>query len=429
VKPLAGRPAVAPAGAEAVEARQLAQVFRALRHRNFRLFCLGQLISLSGAWMQSVAQTWLVYRLTRSELLVGLTNFCLQLPVFALAPLGGVFSDRHSRRRLVAVTQALSMGLALALAALTLWGRVEVWQVLALAAALGCVNAFDIPARQAFLVQMTSPEDLLNAIALNSSIFNFARVAGPGIAGLLVARFGEGVCFAVNGLSFVPVIASLAAMRLPRFERTVVESPWEHLLEGFRYAYRTLHIRYLLLLLAAATISGAPAYVLMPFFAAEILGRGSEGMGLLLASMGIGALIGTLVLAGRATTRGLTRVVLFGAAGFGASLILFAASRHFLLSLVIMFGAGFSALRHLASTNTLIQTLIPDDYRGRIMALYTMTVVGLAPFASLAGGAAAHRVGPPATVAAAGVLCVLASLAFRARLAELERSVRGELRT
>ena len=426
MRQLAAQPAVAPAGAAAVEARKLAQVFRALRHRNFRLFCLGQLISLSGTWMQSVAQTWLVYRLTRSELLVGLTNFCLQLPVFALAPLGGVFSDRHSRRRIVVVTQALSMALALALAALTLWGHVEVWHVLALAAVLGCVNAFDMPARQSFLVQMASPEDLLNAIALNSSIFNFARVAGPGIAGLLVARFGEGVCFAINGLSFVPVIASLAAMRLAPFERAVVESPWEHLLEGFRYAYRTLHIRYLLLLLAAATISSAPALVLMPFFAGEILGRGSEGMGMLLASMGIGALIGTLVLAGRATLRGLTRVVVYGAGGLGASLILFAASRRFPLSLVIMFGVGFSALRHLASTNTLIQTLIADRYRGRIMSMYTMTVVGLGPFGSLLSGAVAERHGAPVTVAAGGVLSLGAALIFWMGLDRFRRSARGE---
>jgi len=401
-------------------------LFRALRHRNFRLFCFGQIISLCGTWMQSVAQTWLVFRLTRSEFLVGLTYFWLQLPVFALAPLGGLASDRRSRHRIVILCQTLSMLQALVLGALTISGRVEVWHVLALAAVLGFINAFDMPARQSFLVEMASKEDLLNVISLNSSIFNFARVAGPGIAGILVDRLGEGICFLVNGLSFVAVILSLLAMRLPPFRRSVVDSPWEHLREGFRYAYHRLPVRYLLLLLGAATLSCAPAITLMPFFAEEILGRGAPGMGILLAAMGIGALLGTLALASRSTSQGLINVVVLGCCGLGVALILLALSRSFLLSTAIMFGLGFSALRQMASTNTLIQSFIPDRYRGRIMSMYTMTVVGLTPFGSLLGGAVASRYGPPVTVAAGGVLCLLASLVFWTRLDQFQRSTQGE---
>ena len=384
------------------------------------------MISLSGTWMQNVAQTWLIYRLTRSEILMGVTYFCLQMPVFAMAPIGGVVSDRRSRHRIIIVCQALSMVQALALGLLTVSGRVQVWQVLALATVLGCINAFDMPARQSFLIQMASKEDLLSAISLNSSIFNAARVVGPGVAGVLVARLGEGVCFLVNGASFIPVILSLFAMQVPPFERSVEESPWEHLLEGFRFAWRTLHIRHLLLLLGVATLAGVPVLVLMPFIANDILGSGSQGLGMLLAAMGVGALTGTLVLAGRGTTKGLVNVVLFGSFGLGISLLLLGVSRHYHLSVGIMLLLGFCTLRQMASTNTLIQTLIPDEFRGRIMAMYSMTVVGLVPFGSLLSGAAANRYGPPVTIAAGGVACLLASVLFLARLKRFQDSVRVE---
>ncbi len=430
---LIGEPGLPPAGVEPPLLDKKSppsgprHVFRALRHRNFRLFSFGQIISLCGTWMQNVAQTWLVYRLTHSEFLVGLTYFCLQIPVFALAPLGGLASDRWSRHRIIILTQALSMVQALVLAALTLTGRVQVWQVLALAVALGCVNALDMPARQSFTVEMASKEDLLNAISLNSSIFNAARIVGPGLAGVLVARLGEGVCFLVNGLSFVAVIVSLLMMRVAPRLRPVGESPWDHLMEGFRYVYHTLHIRYLLLLLGVGTLTSVPALILMPFFANDILGRGSEGLGILLAFMGVGALIGTLVLASRSSTKGLSNVVLFGSFGMGLSLILLAVSRNFYLSVAIMVAFGFSSLRQMASTNTLIQSLIPDHYRGRIMAIYTVTVVGLGPFGSLLAGAVARRCGPPLTVAAGGVFCLLATLLFRARLDVFRRSARAAL--
>ncbi len=392
----------------------LSQTFRALRHRNFRLFISGQVISLIGTWMQNVAQAWLVYRLTHSELLLGTAWFCSQIPVFALGPLGGLASDRYSRHKLVMLTQTAAMLQAAVLAVLTISGRVEVWHVLALALALGCINAFDMPARQSLIIQMTGKEDLLSAISLNSAIFNAARVVGPGLAGVLVAAVGEGICFALNAVSFLAVIGGLAAMRLPPFAGKVTDSPWSHLVDGFRYAWRHAAVRTLLAMMAASTIAGMPAVVLMPFFADEIFGRGSQGLGFLLGAMGVGAVVGTLVLAGRARTDGLPRVIFFSAATMGAAFILFALSRWFWFSLAIMPVLGYSVMRQMASANTLIQTSIPDRYRGRIMAFYAMTVVGLGPFGSLAAGAMAHAFGARATVLAGGVLALAAASVFRA---------------
>jgi MFS family permease len=418
----------APDDMPAAELGGWRQTFRALRHRNFRLFCFGQIVSLCGTWMQSVAQNWLLYRITHSEFLVGLNYFCLQIPVFALGPLGGLAADRLSRHRIIVVCQTLLMVQALALWLLVFTGHGQVkWQyVMVLALAQGCINAFDMPGRQSFVIEMTGREDLLNAISLNSSLFNAARVLGPAIAGVLVYRLGEALCFLINGLSFAPVIIALLMMRLPPFRPPESISPWEHLLEGYRYAYRTLHLRYLLLLLSANTLAGMGALVLMPFFADAILGRGSRGLGILLAAMGVGALIGTLVLASRGTQRGLARVILLGAGGLGVSLILLAISRNFYFSIAVMVLLGFSTLRQLAATNTLIQTVIPDQYRGRIMSLYTMTVVGLGPFGSLATGALAARAGAPLAVAVGGVLSLAAALLFRSRLAIFERSIQQE---
>jgi MFS family permease len=394
----------------------LRQTFRALRHRNFRLFLSGQIVSLIGTWMQNVAQAWLVYRLTHSELMLGTAWFCSQIPVFALGPLGGLASDRFCRHKLVIATQVLAMLQALALAALTLSGRVEVWHVLVLAFTLGCINAFDMPARQSLIVQMTAKEDLLNAISLNSAMFNAARVIGPGIAGIVVALAGEGVCFLLNAVSFMAVIVALTAMRLPAFRRQMTDSPWAHLVDGFRYAWRHKKVRSLLAMMAAGTIAGMPAVVLMPFFADEVFGRGSEGLGFLLGAMGVGAVVGTLVLASRTRTDGLPRVVFLSAATMGAAFVVFAFSWSFWLSLAIMPVLGYSVMRQMASANTLIQTSIPDEYRGRIMALYSMTVVGLGPFGSLAAGAMAHAVGARATVLAGGLIALAAAAVFRARM-------------
>ena len=394
----------------------LRQTFRALRHRNFRLFITGQIVSLIGTWMQNVAQAWLVYRLTHSELLLGMAWFCTQIPVFALGPLGGLAADRCSRHRLVMVTQSLAMVQAAVLAALTLTGRVQVWHILALSLMLGCVNAFDMPGRQSLIIQMAGREDLLNAISLNSAIFNAARVIGPGIAGLLVAAVGEGACFLLNAVSFLAVIFCLAAMRLPPCERQVIDSPWSHLVDGFRYAWHHRRVRTLLAMMATATIAGMPAVVLMPFFADAVFHRGSRGLGFLMGAMGVGAVTGTLVLAGWTRVDGLARVIFYSAATMGAAFVLFAWSSWFYVSLAIMPVLGYSVMRQMASANTLIQTSIPDEYRGRIMALYSMTVVGLGPFGSLAAGGLAHAYGARATVAAGGALALAAALVFRLKI-------------
>ena len=396
--------------------------FRALRHRNFRLFIGGQLVSLVGTFMQTVAQSWLVWGLSHSAWLLGAVWFCAQIPVFVLAPLGGLAADRYSRYRIVIVTQTLLMFQAFALAALTLSGRVQVWHVFVLATFLGVVNAFDMPGRQSLLIQMTGKEDLLSAISLNSAMFNSARVVGPSVAGLVVAAVGEGRCFLINGVSFLAVIAALAAMRLPRFVRGAVAPPWQHLVDGFRYVYRTAEIRTLLLMVGTGAICTMPAMVLMPVFADAVFHRGSRGLGFLMGAMGIGAVVGTLVLARRTKTAGLTDVIFWGAVILGAAFIAFASSTSFYVALVVMMAAGFAVMRQNAAANTLIQTLIPDDYRERIMALYAMTVVGVGPFGSLAAGALAGRIGARWTLAVSGALILMTAAVFRNRVRRLAGS-------
>ena len=396
--------------------------FRALRHRNFRLFIGGQLISLVGTFMQTAAQSWLVWGLAHSEWLLGAVWFCAQIPVFVLAPIGGLAADRYSRHRIVIATQTLLMLQAFALAALTLSGRVQVWHVLVLATFLGVVNAFDMPGRQSLLIQMTGKADLLSAISLNSAMFNSARVVGPSVAGLVVAAVGEGRCFLFNGISFLAVIGALAAMRLPRFVRGPIAPPWRHLVDGFRYVRRAAEIRTLLLMVGASAICIMPAMVLMPVFADAVFHRGPRGLGFLMGAMGIGAVVGTLALARRSKTAGLTDVIFWGAIILGAAFIAFASSTSFYLALAVMTAAGFAVMRQNAAANTLIQTLVPDDYRGRIMALYAMTVVGVGPFGSLAAGALAGRIGARWTLAVSGMLILIIAAVFRNRVRRLAGS-------
>ncbi len=404
--PPGGQPAPAPSAG-------VGHTFRALRHRNFRLFISGQIISLVGTWMQNVAESWLVYRLTHSELLLGTAWFCSQIAVFALGPLGGLAADRVSRHKLVIVTQTLAMLQAFALATLTLTGLVRVWHLLVMAGLLGVINAFDMPGRQALVIQMTGKEDLLNAISLNSATFNAARVLGPAVAGLVVAAVGEGLCFLLNGLSFLAVIGCLLAMRLPRFERPAPQSPWRRVADGFRYAGRHPSVRRILALMGAATLSGTPVMVLIPVFADEMFHRGSRGMGFLMGGMGVGAVTGTLMLARRTRLSALPRVMVWSGAAVGTAYLAFALSPSFWFSLAVMPVIGFFVMQQMASANTTIQTLIEDEYRGRIMALYAMTVVGLAPFGSLASGALAGWFGARPTVAAGAVLALSAAAAFQ----------------
>ncbi len=388
-------------------------MFRALRHRNYRLFFSGQIISLIGTWMQSIAQAWLVYRLTKSALLLGLVGFAGQIPVFLFASLGGVFADRYSRYRTVIATQTTSMALAFVLAALTLLGHIHVWEVMVLASMLGVVNAFDIPARQAFIVEMVVPEDLINAIALNSAMFNGARILGPAIAGITVAVIGEGWCFFSNGVSFIAVIVCLLLMVVTPRERSANRtSGLESLLEGFRFVMHTAPIRALLLLLGVVSLTGMPYAVLMPVFADKILHSGARGLGLLMGSTGVGALAATLVIAARREVQGLGRWVNYASTGFGLSIILFAFSRSLPLSIALLLPAGFCMLIQMASSNTLIQTMVPDDLRGRVMSVYSMMFMGMAPFGALMAGTIAHRAGAPLTVALGGAVCILGSLVF-----------------
>jgi len=399
---------------------RLPTVLRALKHRNFQLFFSGQLLSLIGTWMQNVAQSWLVYRLTGSSLLLGTVGFAGQIPMFLLAPIGGAVADRHSRRRIVIATQIFSMVLALTLAALTLKGHVQVWQILVLAMLLGIVNAFDIPARQAFIVQMVGKQDLLNAIALNSSMFNSARVIGPAVAGILVASVGEGWCFLVNGISYIAVIAGLLMMRIePRPVREARSSAVVELLEGIRFVRNAMPVRVLLMLLGLVSLIGMPYTILMPIFADRILFGGARGLGLLMGATGLGAVLGALTLAARTGIKGLGRLVAWACTGFGVSLVLFACSRWFWVSALILIPLGYCQMLQMACSNTLIQTMVPDHLRGRVMALYSMMFMGMAPFGALGAGAIADQIGAPLTVAIGGVACLAGAFFFSLRLPAL----------
>jgi len=400
-------------------------LLRAFRHRNYQLYFGGQLVSLTGTWMQSVAQSWLVYRLTGSAVLLGLVGFAGQIPVFLLASVGGAVADRRERCPILVVTQTCAMALALSLAALTLAGRVEVWHVFVFAALNGVVNSFDIPTRQAFVVDLVGREDLMNAIALNSSMFNGARVVGPAVAGLLVAAVGEGWCFLINGVSYVAVVAGLLLMTVEARARARPEgSALANAVEGFRFVARTAPVRALLLLLGLVSLMGMPYAVLMPIFADRILGGGAGGLGLLMGASGVGALAGALSLAARRGLRGLGRWVAFSSAGFGAALILFSQSRTFWLSALLLLPVGFAFMIQMASSNTLVQAMVPDHLRGRVMAVYSMVFMGMAPFGALLAGALANRVGAPTTLFIGGAVCIAGAVAFGLRLPALRDEAR-----
>lgn len=406
-----------PSAAKRTANTRLPTMLRALRSRNFQLFFSGQLISLVGTWMDTIAESWLVYRLTGSSLLLGTVAFASQIPVFLMAPLGGMAADRWDRRTIVITTQTTSMILAFALAFLTLSGRIKVWEVIVLAALMGAVNAFDIPARQSFLVDMVGREDLINAIALNSSMFNGARVIGPSIAGILVAKYGEGWCFFANAISYIAVIAGLLMMRV---QRMTVErhsaSPFEHIAEGFRFVSNTAPIRVILMLLGLVSLVAMPYSVLMPIFAERILHGDARTLGVLMGATGIGALTGALVLATRTGVRGLGKWVWMACAGFGTSLILFAFSRWYVLSVLLLIPVGFTMMVQMASSNTLIQSMVPDRLRGRTMAVYSMMFMGMAPLGALFSGALADRITAPWTVALGGLGAIAGAAVFARKL-------------
>jgi MFS family permease len=393
---------------------------RALRHRNYRLFFSGQLVSLVGTWMQTVAEAWLVYRLTGSAALLGVAGFASQIPVFLLATIGGTVADRANRHRILVITQTTSMVLPLILATLVFTGHVHVWHVFTLAATLGVVNAFDVPARQAFVIEMVGKEDLVNAIALNSSIVNGARTIGPAVAGVLLAAVGEGWCFLINGLSYVAVITGLLLMKLPARDKQMhPPASLADTVEGFRFVRRSPPVRDLLLLVGLVSFAGMSYSVLMPIFADSILHGGPKGLGLLMASAGFGSLCGALSIASRSSTRGLGRVVALSALTFGVGLMVFALSRAFWLSAALLFVVGMSMITQAASTNTLIQSMVPDALRGRVMAVYAMMFMGMSPIGALLQGALAERIGAPYTLVIGGFICVAGAIVFNIRLPAL----------
>jgi MFS family permease len=398
---------------------------RSLKHRNFQLFFSGQLISLVGTWMDTAAEALLVYRLTGSSLLLGTVAFAGQIPIALCATAGGYVADRFDRRKIVIGTQTLSMILAGILAFLTLTHRVTVGEVIVLAALMGVVNGFDIPTRQAFLVQMVGHEDLMNAIALNSSMFQGARVIGPVIAGIIVYKIGEGWCFFANSASYIAVIAGLLMMRVARrkHERRA-ESRFEHVTEGFRFARNTAPIRALLLLIGLVSLVGMPYSVLMPVFAVKILHGTARTYGVLMGATGVGALTGALVLASRRGVSGLGRLVAIACGGFGTGLILFSLSRTYWLSLCVLVPMGFSMMTQMASSNTLIQVMVPDRLRGRIMAVYSMMFMGMAPLGSLLYGALAERIGAPRTLTLGGSIAIVGAILFARNLPKIRLEAR-----
>ena len=401
-------------------------IFRSLQYRNYRLFFGGQGISLIGTWIQRIAMPWLVYRLTGSVFLLGVVGFASQIPAFLLAPFAGVLTDRWNRYYILIATQILAMIQALALAFLFFMGAVEVWHIILLSIFLGFVNAFDMPARQSFVVEMVEKrEDLGNAIALNSSMVNSARLLGPSIAGVLIAATGEGICFLINGLSYLFVIVSLLMMKVTlRKVKTQDTQVLQGLKEGFSYAFGFAPIRSIILLLGLVSLMGMPYAVLMPVFAKEILHGGSHTFGFLMGASGIGALIGALYLASRRSILGLGKIIPLSAAIFGFGLIAFSLSRFFLLSLALMLLTGLAMIMQMASSNTILQTIVDDDKRGRVMSFYTMAFIGTAPFGSLLAGGLASSIGAPNTLIIGGVSSVLGAILFASKLSDLKKMVR-----
>jgi MFS family permease len=412
--------------AEMGEPSGVSHAWRALRHRNFRLFFGGQSISLIGTWMTRVATGWLVYRLTGSALLLGTISFAGQIPTCLLALFAGVWVDRLDRRQVLLWTQGLSMVQSLALAAMTLSGWITIPWLLALSVMQGTINAFDMPGRQAFMVKMVDDKrDLQNAIAINSSMVNMARLVGPALAGMLIAVSSEGWCFLIDGISYSAVIWSLVAMRLhaPVVERKTTSTLTE-LKAGWTYVSGFLPIRTILLLFAVVSLMGMPFVVLMPIFAKSVLHGGPHTLGFLMASMGLGALISALSLVARRNVRGLVKMIPIAGTVFGLGLIGFGLSRNFWLSMLMVLIAGMGMLQGMAVSNTVIQTIVSEDKRGRVMSYYTLAFMGMAPFGSLLAGTMAHAMGAPWTVAVNGFIVLLAAAWFATRMPAVRREIR-----
>jgi MFS family permease len=410
----------------ALPGSSISHAWRALRHRNFKLFFFGQSISLIGTWMTRLATTWLVYRLTHSALLLGIVTFAGQIISFALGPFAGVWVERLNRRKLLLWTQAAAAAQSLAMAALTLAHVINLWEIIALTALQGLINAFDMPARQSFLVQMVEDRnDLSNAIAINSSMVNGARLVGPAIAGLVIGALGEGWCFLIDGVSYLAVIASLLMMRIQRLDlRRTASSMLEQMREGWNYVRTFRPIRTILLLFSLLCLMGYPFAVLLPVFVVQVLHGGATTLGWLTGASGIGALVSALSLAIRKSVVGLTRMLQIAAAMLGGALVLFGLSHTLWVSLLLMGFVGFGLMQSASASNTIIQSLVPEDKRARVMSYYTMAFFGAAPFGSLLAGALADRIGAPHTVILTGAFCVAGSLWFTFELPKIRAVMR-----
>ncbi len=399
---------------------------RALRARNYRLFFGGQTISLIGTWMTRIATSWLVYRLTKSAALLGVVGFASQIATFLLGPIAGVWVDRWDRHRTLVITQALSMIQSFALAALVLTGTATIWEIILLALMQGTINAFDMPARQSFVVQMVDKrEDLSNAIALNGSMVNSASLVGPAIAGAVIAAVGEGWCFLIDGISYIAVIASLVAMRItiPQARRPQRKIKHE-LSEGWQYVRGSLPIRSILTNLGLVSMFGMPYSVLMPIFAVQVLHGGPNTLGFLMSAVGVGALVGTVSLTMRKTVVGLGRRIMVATAICGAALIAFGLSNIVWVSILILPFIGFGLMQQMAPSNTILQTIVDDEKRGRVMSFYSMAFLGMAPFGSLLAGYLASHIGAPRTLIVNGVVCLIGSFWFSRRLPAIRKVVR-----
>jgi MFS family permease len=426
---LANKPVISSDTQEASFLGSMSHAWRALRHRNFKLFFFGQSISVIGTWMTRLATSWLVYRMTHSALLLGVVSFAGQIVSFALGPFAGVWVERLNRRKLLLCTQAAAAIQSLALAALALAHVITLWEIIVLTAFQGLINAFDMPGRQSFLVQMVEDRnDLSNAIAINSSMANGARLIGPAIAGLVIGVFGEGWCFLIDGISYFAVIASLLLMRIkPKGSEDIrrnAHSMVEQMREGWDYVRTFRPIRTILLLFAILSLMGYSYAVLLPVFAGQVLHGGAYVLGWLTAASGIGALVSGLSLAVRKSVVGLTRMLQIAAAMLGGALILFGLSHALWLSLVLMVFVGFGLMQGAAISNTIVQSLVPEDKRARVMSYYTMAFFGAAPFGSLLAGILAHQIGAPHTVIITGVFCVAGSLWFTFELPKVRTVMR-----
>jgi MFS family permease len=401
-------------------------MFRSLQHRNYRLFFTGQSISLIGTWMQRIALPWLVYHMTGSAFLLGLVGFAGQIPTFLLSPVAGVVIDRFSRYEVLLITQILSLVQAAILAILALTGVIQIWQIVLLSVIFGCINAFDTPSRHSFVIEMVEKKETLgNAIALNSLMFNGARLIGPSIAGVMLATTGEGICFLINAISYIFVIVSLLMMHIPKKEFPRKETRiLKELKEGFNYTFGFQPIKHIILLLAVVNLMGASYQVLMPVFAKEVLHGGSDIYGFLMGAAGLGALIGAAYLAARESILRLGRIIPFAATLFGAGLVALSFTNIIPVTIGLMFIIGLGLMLNSASCNTILQTITDDNMRGRVMSFYTMAIMGTAPFGSLLAGSLARFISTQYAILIGGVSCIAAALVFYRKLPRLKTLVK-----